>query len=282
MTTQFGYTASMYLGIDTGGTKTLVCSLTNEGIISETIKFPTPQRYADYIKVLTDAIHSLQAKEFRAAGIAVPGRVDREHGVGIAFGNLPWRNVPIQADLERIIHAPVVLENDGNAAGVSEAHLLKDKHSVVLYVTIGTGIGTAIVVDCKLDEAFLDTEGGQMLLEYKNKLVKWESFASGHAIFERFGKKASEITDTETWKTISFDIARGLIELIVMVQPDVIVLGGGIGSYYPKYKEHLHKALIKFETPLSEIPPIRQAQRPEEAVVYGCFDLAKARYGHTT
>lgn len=281
MTAWFGYTASMYLGIDTGGTKTLVCSLTNEGVITETIKFPTPQRYADYVKELENAIHTLHNKEFRAAGIAVPGKIDREHGTGVAFGNLPWRDVPIQADLERITGVPVVLENDGNAAGVSEAHLLKHEYSVVLYVTIGTGIGTAIMVDCQLDEAFLDTEGGQMLLEYNDKLVKWESFASGHAIFDRFGKKASEIDDAETWKIISYDIARGMIELIVMIQPDVIVLGGGIGTHYPKYKEYLHKDLLKFATPLSDIPPIRMAQRPEEAVVYGCFDLAKARYGHT-
>jgi predicted NBD/HSP70 family sugar kinase len=270
----------MYLGIDTGGTKTLVCSLTNDGAITETIKFPTPQRYADYIQQLEESINSLHTKEFKAAGIAVPGRVNREHGTGVAFGNLPWKNVPLQADLERITKVPVVLENDANAAGVSEAHLLKHEFSVVLYVTIGTGIGTAIMVDCKLDDAFLDTEGGQMLLEYQGKLAKWESFASGHAIFDRFGKKASEIEDPETWKAISFDIARGMIELIVMVQPDVIVLGGGIGTHYHKYKEYLGADLRKFATPLTEIPPIRQAQRPEEAVVYGCYDLAKARYGH--
>lgn len=271
----------MYLGIDVGGTKTLVCSLTNEGVITESFKFPTPHRYADFVSQLEGTIHGLKAKEFHAAGIAVPGKVNREHGMGVAFGNLPWKDVPIQADLERIAKVPVILENDANAAGVSEAQLLKHEYSVVLYVTIGTGIGTAIVVDGTLDQAFLDTEGGHMLLEYHNKLAKWESFASGHAIFDRFGKKASEIEDAETWKIISYDIARGMIELIVMVQPDIIVLGGGIGTHYHKYKDYLTKDLRKFSTPLTEIPPIIQAQRPEEAVVYGCYDLAKARYGHT-
>lgn len=272
----------MYLGIDVGGTKTLVASLNNEGVITESIKFPTPKKYHDFTLQLRETIESLKTKEFRAAGIAVPGRVDRKHGTGIAFGRLAWKNVPVQADLERIIHAPVVLENDANAGALSESMILKHDYSVVVYVTIGTGIGTGIIVDQKIDEAFEDTEGGFMLLEHNDKLMQWQEFASGRAIFERFGKRASDIDDEKTWKIISRDIARGLIDLIAMVQPDVIVLGGGIGTHYPKYKKLLNDELKKYETPLTPIPPIRQAQRPEEAVVYGCYDLAKERYGQIT
>lgn len=271
----------MYLGIDVGGTKTLVASLTNEGVITESVKFPTPKKYHDFTVQLQETIASLKTKDFRAAGIAVPGRVDRTHGIGRAFGNLPWKNVPIQADLERMIHAPVALENDANAGALSEAMLLKKDYNVVVYVTIGTGIGTGIIVNQHIDEAFEDTEGGFMLFERGGKLVQWQRFASGSAIFERFGKKASEIDDEKTWKIISRDIASGLIDLIAMVQPEVIVLGGGIGTHYPKYKKFLRAELKKYETPLTPIPPIVQAKRPEEAVVYGCYDLARERYGQT-
>lgn len=272
----------MYLGIDVGGTKTLVASLTNEGVITESFKFPTPKKYPDFLSQLKETIENLKTKEFRAAGIAVPGKVDRKHGIGLKFGNLPWENVPIRGDLQRIIHVPVVLENDANAAALSEAMLLKKEHSVVLYITIGTGIGTGIIVDQHIDETFADTEGGQMLMEHNGSLIKWESFASGSAIFQRFGKKASEISDEKTWKIISHDLARGFISLIAMVQPDVIVLGGGIATHYPKYKKFLASELTKYSTPLTPIPPIKQAERPEEAVVYGCFDLAKEYYGTIT
>lgn len=271
----------MYLGIDVGGTKTLVATLTNEGVITESVKFPTPHNYHEFTAQLEATIRGLKHQDFRAAGIAVPGKVDRVHGLGIAFGNLPWKNVPIQADLERIAGTPVALENDANVAALSEAMLLKTEHDVVLYVTIGTGIGTGIIVRQKIDEVFEDTEGGHILLDFKGKLVKWESFASGHAIFDRFGKRASDINDARTWKIISHDLARGMIDLIAMVQPDVIVLGGGIGTHYPKYKKYLNEELKRFQTPLTPIPPIRQAQRPEEAVVYGCYDLAKEKYGTT-
>jgi predicted NBD/HSP70 family sugar kinase len=275
------YTGGMYLGIDVGGTKTLVASLTNEGVITESTKFPTPKNYHEFTLQLKEAISGLHTKEFRAGGIAIPGLVDRKHGTGIAFGNLPWAHVPVQADVERMIHAPVVIENDANAAALSEAMLLKHDYSVVIYVTIGTGIGTGIIVDQKIDKAFEDTEGGYMLLDHKGKLVQWQKIASGRAIFERFGKRASDINDEKTWKLISRDIARGLIELIAMAPPDVIVIGGGIGTHFHKYEKWLNAELKKYETPLTPVPPIRQAQRPEEAVVYGCFDLAKERYGHS-
>lgn len=269
----------MYLGIDVGGTKTLVASLTNEGVITESFKFPTPKNYLEFQKTLADTIANLKTKSFRAAGIAVPGRVDREHGIGTGFGNLPWENVPIRGDLQRIIHAPVVLENDANAAALSEAMLLKSEYSVVLYITIGTGIGTGIIVDQHIDQTFEDTEGGQILMEHDGKLVKWERLASGSAIFERYGKRASDINDAATWKTISHNLARGFIAMIAMVQPDVIVIGGGVATHYKKYEKYLAKELREFETPLTPIPPIRQAQRPEEAVLYGCYDLAKEHYG---
>ena len=271
----------MYLGIDVGGTKTLAATLTNEGVITESVKFPTPHNYHEFITQLEATIRGFKHQDYRAAGIAVPGKVDRIHGLGVAFGNLPWKNVPIQADLERISGAPVALENDANAAALSEAMLLKTDYDVVLYVTIGTGIGTGIIVRQKIDEVFEDTEGGHILLDFKGKLVKWESFASGHAIFDRFGKRASDINDARTWKIISHDLARGMIDLIAMVQPDVIVLGGGIGTHYPKYKKFLNDELKRYQTPLTPIPPIKQAQRPEEAVVYGCYDLAKEKYGTT-
>lgn len=270
----------MYLCIDVGGTKTLVASVDDEGVVMESHKFPTPKVYAEFLKEVTAVIDQLDAVDFAAVGIAVPGLVDREHGVGRAFGNLPWKHVPIQADLQRIVNAPVVLDNDANCAALSEALLLKNDYNVVLYVTIGTGIGTGIIVDGEIDPAFEDTEGGLMLIEHNDKLVRWQDFASGSAIFRRFGKRASDIEDAKTWKTISRDFATGLVQLIATIQPEVIVIGGGIGTHFKKFEKPLLAELKKYETPLTPTPPIRMAQRPEEAVVYGCYTVAKRAYGY--
>lgn len=268
----------MYLGIDIGGTKTLLASLTNEGVITESRKFPTPKSYPVFLKELAVSVADLSTKEYVAAGVAAPGKIDRKHGIVQAFGNLPWKDVPIQRDLHRLLKVPVVLENDANLAGLSEAMLIK-QYACVLYVTVSTGIGTGIITNQQIDPEFADSEGGHMMLEHKGKVQMWEHFAAGSAIVRRFGLRASDITDQKTWKVIAHDIAIGLYDLIAFIEPDAVVLGGGVMEHLDKFDHLLNEELLKFQTPLTPIPPIFRAQRPNEAVVYGCYDLAKSVYG---
>lgn len=268
----------MYLGIDIGGTKTLIAVLNNEGVIRESHKFPTPKVYPYFLRELSATVANLSTKEFIAAGVAAPGRIDRQHGIALAFGNLPWIDIPLKHDIKRIVHSPVVVENDANLAGLSEALLLK-QYTTVLYVTVSTGIGTGIISHQQIDPEFADSEGGKMLLEHKGRLQEWEDFASGRAIVKQFGKRASEITDEKTWRLISRNIAVGLFNLITLVQPDAVVFGGGVSTHFDQFDDYLLKELKYFETPITPIPPIYGAQRPEEAVVYGCYDLARSTYG---
>lgn len=271
----------MYLAIDIGGTKTLVASLTNEGVISERIKIETPHDYTAFLNSLEHTVANLSTKEFIACGVGVPGRIDREKGMGIAMGNLPWRNVPIKADIKKIAHCPVIVDNDANLAGLSEAMLLKHEYSHVLYITISTGIGTGVIVDQAIDPAFADSEGGQILLEHNDRLQQWEDFASGSAIVKRYGKRAHDITSESTWKHIARDLSVGFIDLIAVVQPQVIVIGGSVGNYLERFEQPLLEALKRHETPLVTVPPIIKAKRPDDAVLYGCYDLAKSVYGKT-
>ena len=268
----------MYIGIDIGGTKTLVAALTNEGVISESRQFPTPKNYVEFLKAVAVTVAGLSTKEYVAGGVAAPGRVDREHGMVEAFGNLPWRDIPLQADLERFLTCPLAIDNDANLAGLSEAMLIR-QYKTVLYVTISTGIGTGVITDGAIDPDFEDSEGGEILLEHEGKLQRWEDFASGRAIFRKFGKRASEITSHDDWKLIARNIALGLFDLITFIQPDAVVLGGGVCTYFDRFDELLLQALKRFETPMTPIPPILKAQRPEQAVVYGCYDLARSKYG---
>jgi glucokinase len=271
----------MYLGVDVGGTKTLVACLDEHGAIIESAKFPTPSVYGVFLRELAKIIVTFSTKGFVAAGVAIPGKVDRTHGVGIAFGNLPWRNVPIKVDLQKMFHCPVVVDNDANLAGLSEALLLKDQYNRVLYVTIGTGIGTGVIFNQAIEPAFADSEGGELLLERGGKLQRWEHLASGKAIVRRFGKRAQEIVDPATWRTIAHDLALGLAELITLVQPEVIILGGGVDKYFDRFGDMLREELQHYETPLVPVPLVQCAARPDDAVVYGCYDLAKATYGKT-
>jgi predicted NBD/HSP70 family sugar kinase len=269
----------MYVGVDIGGSKTLVACLDRNGVITEQQKCPTAANYDEFLAHLARTVDEFTTKEYRAAVVAVPGRINREHGIGEAFGNLPWHNVHLATDIEKILHCPVLLEHDPSLAALSEAMLLKDQFSKVLYVTVSTGIGAGLVVDQEIDEAFADSEVGQILLEHNGEMLPWEKFASGKAIVATYGKRAADIDDGRIWQAIARNIAKGLRELLALTEPEVVVIGGSIGTYFAHYEKYLVSTLKRHEVPLVPIPPIRAAGRPEEAVVYGCYDLARSKHG---
>ena len=271
----------MYLAVDIGATKVLLAVFTNSGKVVEQRKFATRETYEGLIADFASEFTHLDHTDFERAVIAVPGKLDRARGVGIAFGNRDWRNVPIGPDIEKIIGCPLRIENDAKLAALSEAILIIDEFKKVLYVTISTGISSGLIVNGIINPELEDSESGQMWFQHNGKLVQWEDFASGRAIVAKYGKRASEINDPKIWKAIAEDIALGFRELIAIIQPEVIVIGGGVGTHYEKYKGQLSAELKKYEVPIAPNPPIRKAQRPEEAVIYGCFHLAKEAHDKT-
>lgn len=258
----------------------MVASLTNEGVITETIKFPTPEDYSQFLLELRQNLTNLKTQDFRAITVGLPGRIDREHGIYIDGGNIHWQNRHVETDIMRITHTPIVVENDAKLAALSEAMLVKEKYNRVLYITISTGISAGVVINQTLDPDFLDMESGQAVFEHRGRMMRWEQFASGKAIVKEFGKRAEDINDQKTWKTIVRYWGPGFSNLIANVQPEVIIVGGSVGAHFDKYKDLLRAEIKRYETPLTPTPVIIGAQRPEEAVVYGCYDLAKAHYGH--
>ncbi len=268
----------MYVGIDIGGTKTLVATLTNEGVIKESVKFPTPADYDDFVSELAHTVENFATKEFKGGAFAAPGILDRHKGVVRAFGNLGWKNVPMVRDIEKITGCPMAMENDAKLAALSEAMLLKHEYSKVLYITISTGIGYGLVVDGEIDSNIGDAGGRGILVDWHGKLTPWESFASGSALVRRFGKRASDLEDPKAWRIFAKDLSLGFLELIAIIQPEIIVVGGGAGHYLEKFHDYLMHDLKEHETPMLPIPKIMKAQRPDEAVVYGCYDLAKATH----
>lgn len=268
----------MYACVDIGGTKTLVAVFNGAGEQVEQIKFPTPKSYDTFILELADVVAKLSTKDFLATGAAAPGKIDHTKGWIVSAGNLGWHNEHLQSDLEKIFNAPALVENDARMAALAEAKAAGDKYEKVVYITVSTGINIGVCVNGQLDRALDEAEAGWMTIEENGKLVPWEKVASGKAIVERYGKRASELEDPEAWDKISRLLAKGLTSIIAIIQPDLIVFGGGVGNHLHKFKEPLLKHLASYETPMVKIPPIHKAKHPEEAVVYGCYELAKTAH----
>lgn len=265
----------MYGAVDIGGTKTLVAVFDKDGNLTEQLKFPTPEIYEDFVIELATNVAKLSTKDFQAIGVAAPGKIDHESGSMIVAGNLPWKHVPIHSDVELIFKAPVLVENDAKAAALSEALLAGAEYKKVVYMTISTGIGVGVCANGKLDQTLHDSEIGRMNVEYKGEMVPWETIASGSALVRMYGKRASEQTDPAVWTEMARNLAKGMVAIIAMVQPDLIVIGGGAGNYLERFYDPLMVELKKYENPLAPTPPIRKAVHPEEAVVYGCYEIAK-------
>lgn len=268
------YTTGMLVTVDTGGTKTLIARFEQDGSIGETIKFPTPKNQDDYVALLRETLQKNYGdQEVEAIVIALPGIV--KDGVAVWCNNLQWKNFQALKALSGVLgKTPVFIENDANLAGLAETRALDPVPLSSLYVTISTGIGTGVITNGRIDPGLRYSEGGRALVEFDGVVREWESFASGKAIYTTYGKYARDITSKRAWRQITDRISRGFLAIIPMVQPDVVIIGGSIGTYFERYGPQL-EALLKEKLP-SHIPCPRfvQASHPEQAVIYGCYYYA--------
>jgi predicted NBD/HSP70 family sugar kinase len=165
-------------------------------------------------------------------------------------------------------------------AALSEARLVKDKYRTALYITLSTGIGSGFVVDGVLDPHTINAEVGHMIYPFENGYRTWEQMASGGTVVEEYGQRADEITDPAIWTAISERIAIGLVNLSAALTPEVIILGGGMGAHLERFKQQLDEQVTRLAPSGVHVPPILQAQHAEEAVLYGCYELARQKASH--
>ncbi|MBI3758845.1 MAG: ROK family protein, partial [Deltaproteobacteria bacterium] len=165
-----------------------------------------------------------------AIGIAAPGPLHQKSGVIINPSNLPaWRNVPLVSLITARYKLACRLENDANAAGLAEAlHGAGRGCASVFYSTISTGIGSGIILDGKVYHGRngAAAEGGHVTIDYRSPILCKcgvpgciEALASGTAISRDGGYDLDDLaTKLSAW-------LGGVISLL---DPDVIVLGGGV------------------------------------------------------
>jgi predicted NBD/HSP70 family sugar kinase len=174
---------------------------------------------------------------------------------------------------------PVLIEHDAAVGGLSEAQAFLGQYRRTLYVAPGTGIGVAFVLDGKIDPDLADNEAGHMVIEENNGTFHtWEDLASGRGLKAAYGKLASDIEDPAIWAEFASKFARGLQPLLATLQPEAVILGAGVGAQLHKFIEPLKAELKRLENKMVPIPPIIQGKRPEEAVIYGCYELIRQNH----
>jgi glucokinase len=147
------------IGVDMGGTNLRIAAISTDGQLLEKITLGVKVALGrDYvIGEMCDAIHRLtglyrNSGRFVGAGIGVPGIIDVEAGMMRMSANLPgWSDYPVRDEIERRLGARVFLDNDANVAALGEKWLGAGRDaSNMAMLTLGTGIGGAIVLNGKL------------------------------------------------------------------------------------------------------------------------------------
>jgi glucokinase len=293
------------LGVDIGGTK-VAAGLVKEGgeILQKT---SVPMRVNGSAAEAMDCVHRAiqtltQANAdvtISAIGVSSPGPLDPRQGIVLHSPNLPcWRNFHLLEEIEHFYKLPTRIDNDANAAGLAEAVWgAGAAYECVFYATIGTGIGTAIVLNRNIfhGRTGAAAEGGHMTLDFRGparcgcgKPGCIEGLASGPAIAARTreviaadgGRGAAilalangELRDitaetvVKAWHAGDPLAQEILVEtadlmavwfgsIIDLLEPEVIVIGGGVGARISDWFPHIQSRIPAWSinSRASEIP----------------------------
>lgn len=265
----------MIIAVDTGGTKTLVAGFSRNGKLLRSKRLPTPRDFDEYTKQTIQLIHDVAKKStIEAIAVALPGVV--VDNIALRCPRLGWENVDIYTPIKtEFPQVPVHVGNDADIAGLGEARALSPIPTLSIYITFSTGIGAGFAINGKLVSGIDRFEPGKAILEYNDRFQPWEDFASGKALYEIHGAYAKDITDPEIWDEFAQRLARGLMVIIPTFEPDYLVIGGSLGTYFDRY-EHALLKVIRRHVPAKYLTKTKiiQAKYPEEAVIYGGYHYA--------
>lgn len=223
---------SIVLGVDIGGTKIAAGRVNELAELLSRGEVPTRSRegFDVAINQVYAAIDAQLTAEVSGIGIAAPGPLNPKTGVILNPTNLyGWRDVPLAELVTTRYGLGCRVENDANAAGLAEALFGAGRgHSCVFYATISTGIGAGIILDGKVfhGKNGAAAEGGHLTIDYRSEHVCncgnrgcIEALASGTAIERDGGYDLDEL---------AVKLSAWLGSVISLLDPDIVVLGGGV------------------------------------------------------
>lgn len=274
----------MNITFDIGGTNLRVGLFSDDHTLVKKIIKPTPARYAEGLSLMVSLVCDLRRGSEEIHGIAVAscGVLDRVLGKILISPNLTgWEGALICSDLSLATGTRVVLENDAGAAGLGETNFGVGKGiRIVAYLTIGTGIGGARIVNGAIDANTLGYEPWSQIINVNaiDEVVDghmsgwWQSYASGTAFMQRYGISAKLCTDASIWKDYAKYLAVGIANVIVLWSPDVVILGGGVlksaQNFLPFVRDYIDTIVI-----FPKKPPLVVGSLGDEAGLYGGLTL---------
>ena len=261
----------MILGIDLGGTKIegIILKSDKEPIEIERLRINTEEdkgynQIINNIKKLVDTLENKVNYKFKKIGIGTPGTLDPETQLLKNSNSQNLNNKSIKSDLENLLGKKVNIENDANCFALAETKFgaVKDQmpHAKIVFgVIIGTGVGGGIIIDNKIlyGKQGIGGEWGHTIIKddgemcYCGKKGCVESVISGRALQKYYtslsGKKLSfkniyknietDLNAKKTLKRMITYFGKGLSNVVNIIDPDIIVLGGGLSNTNELYDQ---------------------------------------------
>lgn len=294
----------MRIGIDLGGTKIEVIALDDHGSTLFRKRIPTPRGdYDATLKAIVSLVEDAETAtgQSGSVGIGIPGTLSPVTGK-VKNANSTWLNgQPFDADLSKLLKREVKMENDANCLAVSEAvDGAGAGAKVVFAVIIGTGCGAGIAINGQVHSGGNGVAGewGHNPLPWQNEQDRQflvsencycgltgctELFVSGTGFMADYAKLSGnkktgmeivELAQTgDKYAAIALEnylnrLAKALGQAINMLDPDVIVLGGGMSNVDCLYEE-LPKRIRQWVFGQECDTPIRQAVHGDSSGVRG-------------
>ena len=309
----------VYLGIDLGGTNIAVGAVDESGKLLCKKSIPTragrpaEEIVADMARTASELMraHSIEPT---AIGVGSPGAIDSDAGVVLSAGNLKFENVPLAELLGRYFKLPIRIANDAHCALWAEAKVGAARGAKsALMVTIGTGIGGAIVLDGRLFDGFnhFGGEFGMMVIGEENGVpTSFEDYSSASALIRQTERAAKENKDSLLWQCAekegrfsgrtAFDAARlgdtsacavvdryidklalGVSNLIHNFQPECVLIGGGVShegeALFAPLCERVGRLAYDYSIAKEKMTKIMAAELGNDAGIVGAALLGKEK-----
>ena len=269
------------IGIDLGGTKTEGILLDEKLEVIERKRLPTNQQegYSSIVNLIKNLVDDLKQKtdDSISIGVCTPGALSKQSGVIKNSNTQCLIGKDIKNDLENVLKQKVSIENDANCFTLAESKLGSAKNfDMVFGVIMGTGVGGGIVIKQQIHNGRTNIAGewGHHCIKpegnscYCGKSGCVETYLSGPALEKRWndlsGKRQtiSEILQNSdesmftTWKNeLLENFALALGNVIDILDPDAIVLGGGLSNIpflYDEGQSYVHQQVFtdQIDTPI--------------------------------
>lgn len=271
----------MYLLFDIGGTHTRL-SVSRDGKKLENITiFDTPPSFEEGIKRIGQKVSLLsKGKRIKAVAGGIAGPLNNDKSKLVNGSHLQdWIQKPLKDELQKRLGAAVYLENDAALVGLGEAVYGAGKGvGIVIYITISTGVGGARIVDRKIDRNSYGFEPGHQIIEINGPLCPacgvpghLESYVSGTALKNKYGKNPEDITDKKVWDEVACYLAFGIHNSILHWSPEIVVLGGGVMKSISL--EKVTADLAHILTIFRKVPIVKRAELGDIGGLYGALSI---------